>query len=96
VADCSTTELLDRGGEGTVLVVTPEPLRLAAAVKANGGRVITLEGDAVSVGDLSAAQIGELAATAGLVLHELTPQRASLEDTFVELTGELSAVGSAS
>jgi ABC-2 type transport system ATP-binding protein len=96
VADCSTTELLDRGGEGTVLVVTPEPLRLAAAVKANGGRVITLDGDAVSVGDLSAAQIGELAATAGLVLHELTPQRASLEDTFVELTGELSAVGSAS
>ena len=34
---------------------------------------------------LDAPKVGELAASAGLVLHELTP-RASLEEAFLELT----------
>ena len=33
-------------------------------------------------------QIGEVAARRGIVLHELTPQQASLEDAFMRLTGE--------
>ena len=33
-----------------------------------------------------AARIGELAASSSIVLHELTPQLASLEDAFLELT----------
>ena len=35
---------------------------------------------------MPAPRIGELAARDGLVLHELTPQRASLEAAFMELT----------
>ena len=35
---------------------------------------------------LTAAQIGEVAAAAQLVLHELTPREASLEEAFMELT----------
>jgi ABC-2 type transport system ATP-binding protein len=35
-----------------------------------------------------AARIGELAASASVVLHELTPQFASLEDAFLELTSD--------
>ena len=35
---------------------------------------------------LTAEQIGELAAAHGIVLHELTPQQASLEEAFMELT----------
>ncbi len=96
VANCSTAELLDRGNDNEVLVVTPEPDRLADLVRASGGRVLTRDGDQVCVGDLTAPRIGELAAADQIVLHELTPQRASLEDTFVELTRELSPVGSAS
>ena len=96
VANCSTAELLDRGNDNEVLVVTPEPDRLAGLVRASGGRILAVDGDQVSVGDLTAPRIGELAAADRLVLHELTPQRASLEDTFVELTRELSPVGSAS
>jgi ABC-2 type transport system ATP-binding protein len=40
---------------------------------------------ALTVTGLDAPKIGELAASAGLVLHELTPQ-ASLEEAFLELT----------
>ena len=35
---------------------------------------------------MDAASIGELAATHGIALHELSPQQASLEDAFFELT----------
>ena len=35
---------------------------------------------------MPAARIGELAASASIVLHELTPQLATLEDAFLELT----------
>jgi ABC-2 type transport system ATP-binding protein len=96
VADCSTAELLAQGADATVLVVTPDAAHLKEVVITAGGRVVSEAGDSVSVGDLTAAEIGELAATSRLVLHELTPQRASLEDTFVELTGELATAGSAS
>lgn len=37
-----------------------------------------------------AAQVGEIAARHGLVLHELVQERARLEDVFMELTREAS------
>ena len=37
---------------------------------------------------LPAPRIGELAASASIVLHELTPQLATLEDAFLELTAD--------
>jgi ABC-2 type transport system ATP-binding protein len=40
----------------------------------------------LTVTGLPAARIGELAASSSIVLHELTPQLASLEDAFLELT----------
>jgi len=33
-------------------------------------------------------RVGEIAAAHGVVLHELTAERASLEEVFLELTGE--------
>jgi ABC-2 type transport system ATP-binding protein len=35
---------------------------------------------------LTAAQIGDAAASAGIALHELTPINASLEEAYMELT----------
>ena len=37
---------------------------------------------------LSSERIGEVAAQRQLILHELTPQRASLEDAYMRLTGD--------
>jgi ABC-2 type transport system ATP-binding protein len=96
IADCSTAELMASGSAGSVMVVTPSPADLAAVVTAAGGRVTDTVGEMVTVADLTAAEIGELALRSRLALHELTPQRASLEDTFVELTGELVDAGRAS
>jgi ABC-2 type transport system ATP-binding protein len=96
IADCSTNELLEGGSSGSVLVVTPEPERLAEIVVFAGGKILSSRGEAVTVADVAAPRIGELAARQQLVLHELTPQRASLEDMFVELTGELTTAGSES
>ena len=41
---------------------------------------------ALSVRGLGAAAIGDLAAASGIVLHELAPHAASLEEAFMELT----------
>ena len=38
--------------------------------------------------DLAAPAIGEIAAHHQIVLHELTPEQASLEETFFELTND--------
>jgi len=40
----------------------------------------------LEVDGLSAQQVGEAAAENGIVLHELAPQQASLEEAFMELT----------
>jgi len=40
----------------------------------------------IEVHGLTAEQIGETAARHGIVLHELTPQQASLEEAFMDLT----------
>jgi len=88
VADCSTDEFIDRSTEKSVLVRSPDAGRLGELISAEGGRV-TSEGDGLlDVAHLEAARIGELASANGVVLHELTPRRGSLEDAFMELTRE--------
>ncbi len=44
--------------------------------------------DGMIVTGLPAPRIGELAASASLVLHELTPRLPSLEEAFMELTAD--------
>ena len=45
-----------------------------------------LEPGVLEVSGLTAEQIGEAAAPARIVLHELTPHQASLEEAFMDLT----------
>ena len=42
----------------------------------------------LEVTGLAAPQIGDLAAAHGIAIHELTPQRASLEEAFMKLTND--------
>ena len=87
IADCGTQEFIERSSERSVLVRSPDAARLASLVTAAGGQVAGGGHDgALSVTGLAAPRIGELAAQAGLVLHELTPQLASLEEAFLERT----------
>ncbi len=72
-----------------VLVRTPDVESFRAAVVERGWSVASTNKDgALIVTGSTAPQLGELAAERGLVLHELTPQQASLEEAYMELTRE--------
>jgi ABC-2 type transport system ATP-binding protein len=74
-------------GRGGVLVSTPTRERLATVVQRAGGRVEFLEGAVrLAIEGLDAAQVGELAHDERVVLHELAPRAASLEEVFFNLT----------
>jgi ABC-2 type transport system ATP-binding protein len=86
IADASLDDILARG-TSSVRVRSPRSEELTALVVGAGGTV-RADAGAVSVTGLAAATIGELAAAHGIVLHELAPQQASLEDAFFELTDD--------
>ncbi len=65
----------------SVRVRSPELVRLAALLP--GAR---RDGDTLLVDGSSTEQVGELAAANGIVLHELSTQRASLEEAYMTLT----------
>ncbi len=60
----------------------------AGAYPASQGAAAQGSAPAITVTGLPAARIGEIAASGSVVLHELTPQRASLEAAFMELTSD--------
>jgi ABC-2 type transport system ATP-binding protein len=86
IADCSTADFIARNPQRSVLVKTPDAVRLAALVAAEGGQVRQDGTDALMVTGLEAPRLAELAARERLVLHELTPRLASLEEAFMQLT----------
>jgi ABC-2 type transport system ATP-binding protein len=87
IADEPIAQLLSRGA-GRVRVRSPELARLSNLIRERGGRVADGAGDVLTVEELAASSVGEIAAEHGIVLHELTPERASLEETFFELTDD--------
>jgi ABC-2 type transport system ATP-binding protein len=94
IAACSTQEFVARSTVQSVLVRTPDPARLAQAITAAGGSVTDAAEQpdggaaALTVTGMPAARIGEIAAAASVVLHELTPRAGSLEEAFMELTAD--------
>ena len=62
--------------------------RVARGSSPRGGRSSSDERDVLEVHGLPSERIGEIAMRAGVVLHELTPQKASLEDAYMALTGD--------
>lgn len=85
VADLPTSELIGRTA-GAVLVRSPQPADIAVQVRQAGGSVEETGDGALRISGLTAAQVGELAFEAGLRLHELTAEQASLEEAFMDLT----------
>ena len=79
-------DFIARSSQQFVRVRTSRSDELTAAVADAGGCVVGEDDGAMSVSGLCAAQIGELAASVGATLHELSPQMASLEDAFMEMT----------
>ncbi len=88
IADAPVSEVLALAKGAAVRVRTPLAADLAPRLTAEGGSVTAspAEPDLLSVAGILPARIGELAMQSGIVLHELTPVSASLEDAYLELT----------
>jgi ABC-2 type transport system ATP-binding protein len=87
ITQCSTAEFVENATEATVRVRTPNAEALRSLLTAKGHTVTEVDGGLVVVGATS-EEIGELAAAHRVVLHELSPQRGSLEQAFMEMTGQ--------
>jgi ABC-2 type transport system ATP-binding protein len=86
IAACTTDEFIEHSSKRSVLVKSPDAVAMTDLIAGAGGQVeIDADGDLI-VHLIDAAHIGALASRAGLELHELTPQLASLEDAFMEQT----------
>jgi ABC-2 type transport system ATP-binding protein len=78
-----------RKASGTVVHVrSPQPDRLRELLASPDVTIDALAGGLLEIKGVTAEQIGELAAANQVVLHELSPQQATLEEAFMELTRE--------
>ena len=78
---------LTKSATGSVLVRSADTPALVRALN-DASALETLNDGAIAVSGLSAEATGEIALAQGIALHELTPQRASLEEVFMELTSD--------
>ena len=97
ITEASTEDVIARSTDKSVRVRTPDADRMAEMIAAAGGKVVRGGAESgaevgaqngaglLTVTGLEAPRIGELAASASIVLYELTPL-ASLEGAFMELT----------
>jgi ABC-2 type transport system ATP-binding protein len=88
IRDEGVNEFVASSSRQSVRVRSPQGADLAAHLRAAGATVRPDTDGLIEVTGLDAAAIGELAAANRVVLHELTPQKASLEEAFMELTSD--------
>jgi ABC-2 type transport system ATP-binding protein len=86
IASASVGELLAAVSDSRVNLRTPQASEVMTLLAGAGATVTSTGEDSVTVTGLDAARIADLTAERGLRLYELTPQRASLEEAFIELT----------
>jgi ABC-2 type transport system ATP-binding protein len=87
VVQATTAELVARAAGG-IRARSPQADRLRAALEEAGVKVASSEGDLLTVADATTAQVGEIAAAKGIVLHELVAESSSLEQAFLDLTSQ--------
>ncbi|OIH97066.1 ABC transporter ATP-binding protein [Curtobacterium sp. MCBA15_001] len=88
LADAPISEFVagPEGGGARVVVRTPAPDQLFAAIGQAATAVTPRDDGSFLVVGPDAPSIGAVAARAGVVLHELTPMGASLEEAYMALT----------
>ncbi len=84
----NTVDGLTASVNGTVLVRSADNATLRRALEANGASVDVANDGTLTARGSSAEAIGTVALGAGVALYELTPQRISLEEVFMDLTAD--------
>ena len=86
IADCTMSEFIAGSSGAWVRVRTPSVDQLMRAINAQGATAAAGEDGSIEVRGMTTEQLGDLAFSEGIRLHELTTVRASLEEAFMELT----------
>ncbi|MBI4935825.1 MAG: ATP-binding cassette domain-containing protein [Actinobacteria bacterium] len=95
IEQSTVKDFIDTHAERWVRVQSPALHGLAAALTEAGAAVTTLDPITLEARGVECAQVGELAARLGIVLHELSPQTGSLEDAFLQATASAQVYRSA-
>jgi len=88
IRDESTEQFIASACTGRVRVRSPQVGQLSELLLADGVQVSTSAEAELDVQGLNSEQVGDRAAAGGVVLHELTPVQASLEQAFMKLTAD--------
>ncbi|MEU8890661.1 ATP-binding cassette domain-containing protein [Streptomyces sp. NPDC048442] len=88
LADTSMADFIRTNSRSYVRLRSPQQERLRDVLHQAGVTVVTAGNGTLEVDGATSEQLGELAAQHQLVLHELSPQQASLEEAFMQLTAE--------
>ncbi|MFE3415406.1 ABC transporter ATP-binding protein [Streptomyces mirabilis] len=88
LADTSMADFIARNSRSYVRIRSPQRERLLDVLHGAGITVVESGSGTLEVDGAKSEQIGELAAQHQIVLHELSPQQASLEEAFMRLTAE--------
>ena len=85
IADCTMSEFIAGSSGAWVRVRTPSVDQLMRAINAQGATAAAGEDGSIEVRGMTTEQLGDLAFSEGIRLHELTTVRAYLEEAFMEL-----------
>ena len=88
LADADLSALVRAWTSNAVLVRSPRLSELVAAVSGPEITVTASEPGTAEITGITAAALGDLAASLGIPVHELTSRSGSLEDAYLALTGD--------
>ncbi len=86
IADVPTAQFVASSTRRDVFVRSPRSEELAGVLTAAGAAVTTGQDGALTVTQMEAPAIADLAAAHSIAVHELTPRHASLEDAYLDIT----------
>ncbi len=87
IAEATVEELVKQASlDGSVLVRSPQAPELGEALAGPSVSITVEAPDVLQIRGHSAERIGDIAADRGIAVHELTPNRVSLEEAFMSLT----------
>jgi ABC-2 type transport system ATP-binding protein len=87
IAESSTADFIARSTRASVRVRSPQLADLRSAL-GNAGLAFTDVAGGIEVAGAPIEQIGDIAGRAAVTLHELSAQTGSLEEAFIQLTGD--------
>jgi ABC-2 type transport system ATP-binding protein len=88
LADTSMADFIRENSRSFARLRSPQLEQLKDVLHEAGFQPVEAEGGTLEIDGTETDQLGELAARHGIVLHELSAQRASLEEAFMQMTAE--------